>query len=381
MGFVTAVLRSPQGSVSLARDMATDTAAHPSEQAPEVSASDPPSAPAAPALPAPTGPNVYTQPVLDVADAEDVDDDEFDPQEFDLQSAASTSIRSSILEHEYEHGRRYHHYRHGRYPLPNDDAEQGRDNTKHVIHLESCDGKLFNAPISENAQRILDLCTGTGLWAIEIADQFPSAEVIGLDLSPIQPAWVPPNVRFLIDDIEDEWVDENQYDFIHMRHSCAYLKDVDRLLRQCYEHLAPGGWVEISDFGGYALCDDGTMPPDYPLNECFALVRKAMAKYGANFLVANEHEEHFKNAGFKNVQCRIVKTPIGTWPKDKTQRLVGMYFKEVIQGLVVAMGNKPLRTVGMSDAELEVFLSSVRRCLADSKIHSYFNFISWWGQK
>lgn len=58
-----------------------------------------------------------------------------------------------------------------------------------------------------------------------------------------------------------------------------------------------------------------------------------------------------------------------------------MYCREVLGGLVTAMGNKPLKTVGMSDAELEVFLVSVRKALADTRIHSYINFISWWGQK
>ena len=58
-----------------------------------------------------------------------------------------------------------------------------------------------------------------------------------------------------------------------------------------------------------------------------------------------------------------------------------MYFREVLSGLVTAMGNKPLRNAGLTDEELEVFLMSVRRSLNDNKIHSYFNFIAWWGQK
>lgn len=34
-----------------------------------------------------------------------------------------------------------------------------------------------------------------------VADQYPSAVVLGVDLSLIQPFWVAPNTRFLIDDI------------------------------------------------------------------------------------------------------------------------------------------------------------------------------------
>jgi len=51
------------------------------------------------------------------------------------------------------------------------------------------DNKLFLAPIGEKLGRILDVGTGTGIWAIEIGDEYPSAEVLGTDLSPTQPTW------------------------------------------------------------------------------------------------------------------------------------------------------------------------------------------------
>lgn len=34
--------------------------------------------------------------------------------------------------------------------------------------------------------RVLDLGTGTGIWAIDFGDMYPSAEVLGIDISPIQ---------------------------------------------------------------------------------------------------------------------------------------------------------------------------------------------------
>lgn len=64
--------------------------------------------------------------------------------------------------------------------------------------------KLHPAPISENIQKAIDLGTGTGIWAIDFADPYPSAEVIGNDLSPTQPPFTPPNLQFYVDDIEDE---------------------------------------------------------------------------------------------------------------------------------------------------------------------------------
>ena len=49
------------------------------------------------------------------------------------------------------------------------------------------DNKLYLAPIEKNIQKVLDIGTGTGIWAIDFADEHPSATVIGTDISPIQP--------------------------------------------------------------------------------------------------------------------------------------------------------------------------------------------------
>ena len=34
----------------------------------------------------------------------------------------------------------------------------------------------------------------------DFADQFPGCDVIGTDISPIQPGWVPPNLRLCVID-------------------------------------------------------------------------------------------------------------------------------------------------------------------------------------
>ncbi|GFP58892.1 secondary metabolism regulator LAE1 [Trichoderma asperellum] len=321
-------------------------------------------------------PNIEEQdPPLEATDSEDVDgdddDDDDDMDGTDEYSAASVTVRSSIWEHEFEGGRRYHHYRHGRYPLPNDDEEQEREYMKHVLHLEQTGGRLFNAPIPPNPQKILDL----------FAKTFPSAEIVGLDLSPIQPFMVPPNVRFLVDDVEDEWMDRGGYDFIHLRHSCMYLKDMDKLINNCYSHLKEGGWLEITDYCTFIRCDDDTMPPGHPPAQVARMMHQCLLNYGMNGYTINELEQKYKNAGFKNIQCRVIKTPIGSWPKDPKQREIGTLFRDIINELIRALAAKPLKTLNWSEAEMEVYLAEARKALWDKKVHCYTNFISWWAQK
>jgi cyclopropane fatty-acyl-phospholipid synthase-like methyltransferase len=56
-------------------------------------------------------------------------------------------------------------------------------------------GRLTLAPI-DNPARVLDVGTGTGIWAIAMADNLPEAsDVVGTDLSPIQPEWYLPRLN------------------------------------------------------------------------------------------------------------------------------------------------------------------------------------------
>lgn len=67
--------------------------------------------------------------------------------------------------------------------LPNDEQEQSRlDMIHHTWNLQ-LGGKLICAPIKkEKLRKVLDLGTGTGIWATEIGDEYPDAQVIGVDL-------------------------------------------------------------------------------------------------------------------------------------------------------------------------------------------------------
>lgn len=49
-----------------------------------------------------------------------------------------------------------------------------------------CGHHLHLAPLAIPG-RILDIGTGSGIWAMQMAEQYPESLVIGTDLSPVQP--------------------------------------------------------------------------------------------------------------------------------------------------------------------------------------------------
>lgn len=65
------------------------------------------------------------------------------------------------------------------------------------------------------------------------------AQVIGTDLSPIQPNLVPPNVQFEVDDCCDEWLyTPNSFDFIHVRGLYGCVADWDRFYKQALKYAS-----------------------------------------------------------------------------------------------------------------------------------------------
>jgi ubiquinone/menaquinone biosynthesis C-methylase UbiE len=67
--------------------------------------------------------------------------------------------------------------------------------------------------------------TGSGRWAIKVADQYEDANVVGIDLSPISPSYeVPDNCEFIVADLTEGLdFDEGSLDLVHSRCFAAYV--------------------------------------------------------------------------------------------------------------------------------------------------------------
>ncbi|KAK2052326.1 methyltransferase domain-containing protein [Colletotrichum caudatum] len=164
----------------------------------------------------------------------------------DHQDMSSTrSFMERELDYQWENGRRYcgPHYH-----LPNDEWEMCRMSLIHRVYLHVFDGKLSTVSL-ENPQRILDVGTGIGEWAIGMADEFPNCEVIGTDISALAPTSIPMNCFFEVDDAELEWERElDSFDLVHFRHMMAAFTDWNFIYKEAFKVLRPGGWIEMLEW-------------------------------------------------------------------------------------------------------------------------------------
>ena len=146
---------------------------------------------------------------------------------------------------------------------------------------------------------------------MDFADAYPSASVVGTDLSPIQPAWVPPNLEFFVDDAEAEWsFKENHFDFIHACDLGGAISDWPKLLSQAYKHTKPGGWIEVSDFEMEHFSDDDTLTLAPKIGEFFDGLKTASSAFNRPMNVAAEHRQKLEEAGFVDVKEKVYKVGV-----------------------------------------------------------------------
>ncbi|KFA67629.1 hypothetical protein S40285_04952 [Stachybotrys chlorohalonatus IBT 40285] len=295
-----------------------------------------------------------------------------------------TSITSSVLQGTIGEGRRtYAVFGKEEYGLPMDDQELDRIDLCHAKYYALLEKRRYLAPITESPQRIVDLGCGTGIWCVDIADEFPSAEVLGIDIAPTQPEWVPPNCRFELDDIEQPWTSKpNTADFIFCRDPIASVRDFPKLLDQSFVHLKPGGWVEFQCVTGLLQCDDDTVPKDSAIQKMADNLAASCIKFGTPIDDPTRWKGWFEERGYVNVTEKIFKLPITPWAADKRLKLLGVWEQHNLinnlEGMTMRLFQKALN---WTEDEIIVFSALIRKDLRNLKYHGYWPYYVVYGQK
>ncbi|KAG7050626.1 TAM domain methyltransferase [Colletotrichum scovillei] len=195
-------------------------------------------------------------------------------------------------------------------------------------------------------------------------------------------ASVPPNVRFEIDDVEEEWTYSEPFHYIHSRFMNASIANWKEYLKKCYDNIAPGGYLELLENQVDPVSDDGTLPKDSSIHEYVDLIRSGSEKMGRVFVDVSTLKSLVVEAGFVDVELQIFKWPMNGWLKDEKYKKLGLWCHENFSSALEAVCMALLTRVhGWTRDEVDVFLVNVRKDLKNRSYHAYFPIYSVVGRK
>ena len=144
------------------------------------------------------------------------------------------------------------------------------------------------------------------LWAgLAHAASPPNMLVIGTDLSPIQPTLVPRNVKFYVEDAEDEWTFDKGFDLVHGRMLAGSISDWTKFFRQAFGQLKPGGWIEMNEFEAKFYYRNENGEQSEQLNMLVKIFNKHSSDFGKGFNDVLLIPEAMRNSGFEDVEVTI----------------------------------------------------------------------------
>ncbi|KAJ5439018.1 uncharacterized protein N7458_010016 [Penicillium daleae] len=301
----------------------------------------------------------------------------------------TTSLASEVARGRLENGRRYQSLKSEEYWSPSDDQQFEAYETGHLVAIlldYHQRNMLHRAPLKD-PKNILDVGTGKGSWAIDMADTYPSATVRGVDLSPPPVTWMPPNCVFELDDLLQEWTWSEPFDFIYLRHMLGSFDEEgwNTLYKRCYDNLAPGGWIEEFELDISVKTDDNSLAEDSELAKWGENFKGCSERAGRSLTVQETMRSKIEKAGFIDVHEQVYKVPIGPWAKDKVYKEVGQlnyhHWVTGMEGYAMWLLTKFGAPSPWTPDEVQVYLAKVRAEMKNPHIHGWHYGRKVWARK
>lgn len=150
------------------------------------------------------------------------------------------------------------------------------------------------------------------------------------------------------------------------------IKDWPGLLAKAFNHLNPGGWIELTEFEVWVHSYNNNLHHAPDIQTWQEGLREAAATIGRRFDVAVNLEDWVRGANFTDVAQHKMIVPVATWAKNKEVKTLGEYQLLNMLDAASSYGQAHFtRVLGWSAAEYAVLSAKVRNQLKDRTLQLY----------
>ncbi|KAG0352095.1 hypothetical protein BG005_008436 [Podila minutissima] len=221
---------------------------------------------------------------------------------------------------------------------------------------------------------VLDVGCGPGTWTMEMANEFPDANITGIDMSPMFPTTIiPENCRFLQHNVQQPLpFPDNSFDFVYQRLLLAGLTPDDwkKVMSELERITKPGGWIELVEIDGVG----GNNGPH--MTKIWEWLNLAFAARGVDTTILSKPGlvAMMQEANMVNVSQEVLRLPTGNHGGK-----IGILLKENEQAFWSAITPAVIHTAGVDEDEFE---DAVHEAETEMEVYkSYHIFYIAIGQK
>ncbi|KAF5654848.1 methyltransferase [Fusarium sp. NRRL 25303] len=253
-----------------------------------------------------------------------------------------------------------------------------------IFEYRTLHGRTYHSDRGTAQYWLVNLWT-LPIWAIDFADEHPHVEVVGTEISPIQPTWMPSNLQLEIEDCNDTWTFQpDSFDFVHMRFMLGSITDWTATFRESFTACTPGGWVESYEVSSTMESDDNSIPDGSAMKRWGEVFEEGGQRAGRSFAMIREdvQRKSMEEAGFVNIHVVDLKAPVGPWHTEERLRQVGHYMQAALErdyeGYLLFLACELL---GWTEDQVRNLCTQLRREIRSGQHHPYFRQRIVYGQK